>query len=338
MATDKKELEDLVSALGANRLSLRTPCMEGTRIAILQEIEDEITNVNGPNMIWIRGSPGVGKSALAASIASRLEDQKRQVISFRFDRTEKTITTKSLWRAVACHLARLYPSLRPHLAQGNQGHSSSDIDRLFKLLIEEPLSVLDDDVPREELPVILIDALDECGGLRDNASEMDDFEGLVRTLKRWVQVDHLKRLKLVVTSRPEDHITKIFPESVCTHVNIPSGNDVKPGDSASEDVSIFLKSRLKSMGLGVALIEKALKSLVPRAAGIFIWITSAANFLEWDPEVRFAMLEKDYGKGLKNMHSLYSTIIKASFGHGLRGKNQGSRLCYGCNDICQGTA
>ena len=121
-AADKKELEDLVSALGENRLPLRKPCMEGTRTAILQKIEDEIKNVNGPNMIWIRGSPGVGKSALAASIAIRLEDQKRRVIPFRFDRTESTtITTNALWRAVACDLARFYPSLRPHLTQGIQG-------------------------------------------------------------------------------------------------------------------------------------------------------------------------------------------------------------------------
>ena len=190
-AADKKELEDLVSALGENRLPLRKPCMEGTRTAILQKIEDEIKNVNGPNMIWIRGSPGVGKSALAASIAIRLEDQKRRVIPFRFDRTESTtITTNALWRAVACDLARFYPSLRPHLTQGIQGHRSSDIDRLFKSLIEEPLSMLGDDVPREELPVIVIDALDECGGMRHDESEREDLQSLLRTLKRWIQADH----------------------------------------------------------------------------------------------------------------------------------------------------
>ena len=136
--------------------------MEGTRTTILQEIENEI---DGPNVIWIRGSPGVGKSALAASIANQLEDQKCHVISFRFDRTESTIiTTNALWRAVACDLARLYSSLRPHLPQGNQGYSSSDIGRLSKSLIEGPLSVSDDAIPREELPVIVIDALDECDG------------------------------------------------------------------------------------------------------------------------------------------------------------------------------
>jgi len=69
-AADKKELDDLVSALGEDRLPLRKSCMEGTRITILQEIE--IKNVDGPNMIWIRGSPGVGKSALAASVANHI--------------------------------------------------------------------------------------------------------------------------------------------------------------------------------------------------------------------------------------------------------------------------
>ena len=82
MAADKKELEDLVCALGENRLPLRRSCMEGTRTTILQEIEDKIKNVNAPNVIWIRGSSGIGKSSLAASIASQLEDQKRHVISF----------------------------------------------------------------------------------------------------------------------------------------------------------------------------------------------------------------------------------------------------------------
>jgi len=294
--------------------------MEGTRTAILQKIEDEIKNANGPNMIWIRGSPGVGKSALAASIARRLEDQERRVISFRFDRTKSTtITTNALWRAVACDLACFYPSLRPHLTKGIQGHRSSDIDRLFRSLIEEPLSVLGDDVPREELPVIVIDALDECGGLRHDESGKDDFEGLVRTLKHWIQAEHLKRFKLVITSRPESRITKIFPESIRIH-EIPSGSNVKLEDSVSNDIRTFLKSRLDDMEVEPVWIAKALDFLVRGAAGIFIWATTMANFLEQDPEGRFAMLERGGGKGLKSLdslYSLYSTIVKTSFGHGL---------------------
>jgi len=317
-ASDKRELEDLMRTLGVNRLPLRKPCMEGTRAAILQKIENEIKNVDGPNMIWIRGSPGVGKSALAASIANGLEDQKRRVIPFRFDRTKSTmITTNALWRAIACDLARLYPFLQPHLTQGIQGHNSSDIDRLFRLLIEEPLSTLGDDVPREELPVIVIDALDECGGLRHDASGKEDLQSLLHTLKCWIQAEHLKKFKLVITSRPEGRIT--IPDSASIH-EIPSGSNVKPGDSAFKDIRALLKSRLEGMGMKRTLIGKALDYLVPRAAGIFIWATTVANFLERDPEGRFAMLEEDDRTELDGLHSLYSTIVEASFGQDLKGE------------------
>ena len=319
-AADKKKLDDLVSALGGNRLPPRKPCMEGTRIAILQNIRNDIENVNGHSVIWIRGSPGAGKSALAASIAAQLRKQGRHVISFRFDRTQSSsINTDALWRSVALDLARLYPSIRQHIhnvVQGNMLPDPHDIDDRFDSLIETPLSMLND-VPLEKLPVIVIDALDECGGLRHDSSGKDDFEGLVRTLKHWIQDEHLKRFKLVITSRPENRITRIFSNTIYIHVDIPSGNNVKPGDSASEDIRTFLRSRLKSMGMEGTLIERALDYLVPRAAGLFIWATTVANFLEENPEVRFSMFGKDDGKGLTNLYSLYSTIIKASFEHDL---------------------
>ena len=220
---EQKELGDLVSTLGGNKLKMRKPCMEGTRSDILQAIETKVKNTSGLNMIWIRGSPGVGKSALAASISTRLQDQNRHVISFQFDYTQSTtITTDSLWHIVICDLAHLYPSFRQYLVKHNKEHSSSNIDRLFKNLIETPLSSLGD-VLCEELLVIVIDALDECGGLRHDSSTKDDYEDRLRTLKRWIQADHLKKFKLVITSRPEDAITKMFPDSVSTHINIPSG-------------------------------------------------------------------------------------------------------------------
>ena len=319
-ATNKKELDDLVSALGENRLPLRDPCMEGTRNDVLTKIEREVKSVDGLNVIWIRGFPGVGKSALAASIAIRLQEQHRHVIWFRFNRTRSTtITTDALWRTVACSLAHLYPSLRKHLAQGSRELISSDVDRLFKLLIETPLSILNN-VPLEELPVIVIDALDECGGLQRDFLEQNDHSALLRTLQRWSEVDYLKRFKLVITSQQEDRITKIFPESICVHVNIPSGSNVKPGDSASEDIRIFLKSRLEYMGMKGTLIEKALNYLVPCAAGVFIWATTVASFLQQNPKGWLAILEKDDGKELTSLHSLYSMIVEASFGHDLKGE------------------
>ena len=52
----------------------------------------------------------------------------------------------------------------------------------------------------KELPVIMIDALDECGGLRHDSSAKNDYEDLLYILKCWIQADHLKKFKLVITS------------------------------------------------------------------------------------------------------------------------------------------
>ena len=315
---EKKDLDDLVNSLGGNRLSLRDPCMKGTRLSILQQIEIEIKRTDGHNVIWIRGSPGVGKSALAASITTQLQDQKRRVTWFRFDRTESTtITTNALWRVVARDLACWYPSIRQQLAQGNAELSSSNIDRLFDTLIEEPLSTLNHD-PHEQLPVIVIDALDECGGLRHDSTGQKDYEGLLHTLQRWAQKDHLKKFKVIITSRPDDRITQTFPDSISTHVNIPSGKDVKPGDSASNDICAFLKKRLEVTNMGDAWVNEALDYLVPRSAGMFIWATTAADFLLVNPETRFDSLKQgDHSGGLNNLHSLYLTVVTTSFGHAI---------------------
>jgi len=330
-AAGEKKLDDLLHSV-ANP-SLRNPCMEGTRNDILDKIESELKKVDGCNVIWIRGSPGVGKSALAASIAIRLQKQNRQVICFRFDRTESSaITADALWRVVARDLAHLYPSVCRHILEDNQKPISSDIDRTFEWLIERPLSTLGD-VPREELPVIVIDALDECGGLRHDPSGRRDYEALLRTLRHWVEVTDSNKLKLVITSRPDENIDRILPESISTRVNIPSGADVKPGDSASNDIHAFLKSRLDTMGMEEAWVKEALDYLVPHAAGMFIWATTVADFLQENSARRLDILktrsQDDGAEGFESLYSLYFTVVSTSFGSVLKQETEGITCVMG---------
>jgi len=137
----------------------------------------------------------------------------------------------------------------------------------------------------------------------------------------------LKRFKLIITSRPEDHISRIFPESISIHIAIPSGSNIKLGDSASRDIRAFLELRLNDMEMKLALIAKALDYLVPGAAGIFIWATTVANFLEDDPKARFHILRSREGgddiEGMDDLFSLYTTVVRASFGQISKGEVQG---------------
>ena len=83
----QKELDNLVSTLGGNKLKMCKPCIEGTCSNILQVIETKVKNTGSHNMIWIRGSPDVGKSALAVSISTWLQNQNRYIILFQFNCT-----------------------------------------------------------------------------------------------------------------------------------------------------------------------------------------------------------------------------------------------------------
>ena len=74
----------------------------------------------------------------------------------------------------------------------------------------------------------------------------------------------------MITSWPEDAITKMFPDSVSTYVNISSGSNVKPEDSVSDDICIFLKSQFDTMGMETRWIAETLGYLVPCATDIFI--------------------------------------------------------------------
>ena len=127
-----------------------------------------------------------------------------------------------------------------------------------------------------------------------------------------------------MTSRPEDAITKMFPDSVNIHVNISSDSEVKLEDSASDNIHAFFKSRFDTMRMEPAWIVRALNYLVPCASGIFIWATTVTEFLEFlevDSQAHFFILQSQGDrKGLGNMYSLYSTAIKTSFGCDLKGE------------------
>ena len=81
-------------------------------------------------------------------------------------------------------------------------------------------------------------------------------------------------------------------------------------------------SRLSGMNMDEAWVNEAHSYLVPRAAGMFIWATTVADFLRINPKERFHILqtgEQERGAGrFEILYSLYSTVVEASFGQHLK--------------------
>jgi len=68
-----------------------------------------------------------------------------------------------------------------------------------------------------------------------------------------------------------------------------------------------------------AWVREALDYLVPSAAGVLIWATTAADFLLVNPKTRFDSCKRgDDTEGFDNLHSLYLTVVTTSFGCALK--------------------
>jgi pantothenate kinase-related protein Tda10 len=59
-------------------------CLEGTRLDLLERIKEWTTDFSAPNILWLKGHPGVGKSAIATSMVEHLSAIKRLGSRFFF--------------------------------------------------------------------------------------------------------------------------------------------------------------------------------------------------------------------------------------------------------------
>lgn len=162
-------------------------CMPHTREETLALVDTWLDDLGAPNILWLTGFPGSGKSALAATITVRLRERRRLGSSFIFRRNEFTIKTPvELWRRASFYLSRQYPTIRLIMLrklQEEQSLITASATRLFVDLIEGPLVVSrTSDIPHDRLHVLIIEALDQCGG--DSGRRSDERRELLRTLQR----------------------------------------------------------------------------------------------------------------------------------------------------------
>ncbi|KIM21462.1 hypothetical protein M408DRAFT_333430 [Serendipita vermifera MAFF 305830] len=292
-------------------------CMEGTREDILRTLLDWVADSGATNIFWLNGQAGVGKSAIAASLVEKLRDIARLGSSFFFQREKSdAMTTGALWRTVAYGLARQYPTLRKHFIAPLEANeallTTVNIDKIFLKLIHDPL-VAWEEVGEKGAVVVVIDALDECGGL--DGQHSNHRINLMRTLKSWSMLP--RRFKLVVTSRAEPDIVHLFSTIEHGSFEILSGKMVHP--KSSEDIERFLEYHL---GQIAARSHDALapdwpgrpiiKWLAQLAAGFFIWADTVIRFLKRG-EPREQLNRILGGASMGELAGLYSSILEASF-------------------------
>lgn len=214
-------------------------CLEGTCTKVLEEIETTLQASNS-TIIWLYGSPGTGKSAIAHTIASRLKNKSKLAGTFFFSRQRKDMPGTASLDFFAPTLAYQI-SKDKHMAKEPVVQSiRSDPAILdprkpladqFQNLLVKPLQNLQ--VSWSEPKVLVIDAIDAC--------EEGRIYELILRLSNLLHQPHILRLHIVITSRPLHIIDDAF-ENIDRKVSIHhiSLDDV----DVAEDFRLFFKHAL----------------------------------------------------------------------------------------------
>jgi len=285
--------------------------MKDTRKSRLKEIADWVANKSEHiylqnNTSWVYGLPGIGKTSLAHSICAHLHDQRQLAGAFFCRRDDPNLSEpKNVLPTLIFKLAETFPPFRrivadylrddPHLTPESM-NGSLFLDLLDKLR----------KLPNDSL-VFVIDAFDECGNNRSRPA-------LLRLLTSVPA--HASWLKFIITSRPEADIQHFFDRlTQSSYLRYDLGQD----QEASHDLRTFAQSEFDQVARQCHLPvlwpeESLLNRVISRANGLFIFVKTLVLALEHceDPTVILeATSEDSVGAGLKDLHRLYSSILKS---------------------------
>jgi len=281
--------------------------MPGTREDVLTSIKRWLHDLNEPNIFWLSGSPGSGKTTIASTVVADFHCFSGQ---FFFSRDEAELQDPdNLWRRIALDLSLGSNDLKKSIAQALETQKANirglDISMQFEHLIAKPLQhTFGTSV---EPLLIVVDALDEC----------DSYEKLLPSLVSWSHLS--KSLKLLITSRHYHDIQSRL-RSVSVYHNLNTGHGVST--HTSHDLEKYFVARFSGV---TGLPPKwpgpiRVSLLVRKAAGLFVWAKSAMNFIlhkGGDPEERLDIISAGSGEGIDAVDSLYHQVISVAL-QGLR--------------------
>jgi hypothetical protein len=151
-------------------------------------------------------------------------------------------------------------------------------------------------------PIIIIDALDECA----DSDRTNTLQYIIDTA-----IADPALFKLFLTCRPEEDITHLINDRKYTSIicHTQSSLHSTKVSSNQEDISLYAYDRL-----GDTLDPTQLALLIKHARGLFIWASTAADFI-LRPGDRITRFESLLAASLPNhpLDSLYSSILASAF-------------------------
>ena len=136
--------------------------MPGTWKDVLTLINTWLNDLNEPNIFWLSGSPGSGKTTIASTVVADFDCLSGKFF-FRRDEAELR-DSDNLWRRIALDLSLASNDLKKSITQALATQKADirglDISMQFEHLIVKPLQQVFEASAKPLL--VVVDALDEC--------------------------------------------------------------------------------------------------------------------------------------------------------------------------------
>lgn len=290
----------------------RGPCTAGTREKELNRLLAWVHDRDAGDIYWMNGMAGTGKTTIAYSLCSKLDEDAKLGASFFCSRLiPECRNVKLILPAISYQLARFSCPFRRALTrilQADPDAHTRVLKTQFETLIVKPLLEVKDALPPGF--VVVIDALDECENENSIGQILDIL--LAQTSSSDLPV------RFLLSSRPEPAIYPRMMSRVGPSFRARLVLHDLDVTTVKHDIETYLRAELEDIDLS----PLQLAALVERSGVLFIYASTAARYIK--AGLRFM----EHGERLnmilglspgvasskdRDIDILYTSILKAAF-------------------------
>ncbi|KAJ8095420.1 hypothetical protein PM082_023190 [Marasmius tenuissimus] len=335
-AQARKLLWESISDVGASHTAEqqyeRGSCLEGTRVELLRLIHEWIqAREKEKPLFWLTGAAGVGKSAIAMTVAEACEEEDILVSSFFFFRSDpKRNNPKAFVLTLAHDMLLAIPTTRRLVEERISKKTrilGAKLEDQFRELIFNPILQCSSIEPLSSPPapnIIIIDGLDECSDERTQLRILNIIRDAAQHAPRFP-------LRFLICSRQEAWIKEAFAVSPLYHLSkvILLDDDFR----TAKDIEKYCRHRFQEIISDSKYnqvrfpkpwpSETQLESLVCKSCNQFVYVTTVFRFITLagnHPVNKLGLVLRDHSKDrtqpgpspFSELDALYHTILEAS--------------------------
>lgn len=265
-------------------------CHENTRLSIRKEILTWANSTTGPNIFWLSGLAGTGKSTIARTVAKTLADENKLAAGYFFKRGDqgrngmsRVLTT--LMNQIVDHVHGMKMCVLESLGSlDKDALEKKSFEAQFELLFVAPLRKLRIRMPSPEAQTIIIDALDE-------STEQQYARDLLAQLAKLG--DTRPRFNILVTSRATPQLEPQFEMLAECRINYNMLRlQDEFGDETKEDMEKYIRTEFRQIRRRRRIKkdpwpgEDDIQTIISRAtqpSPLFIYAASLFRFIAGSP-------------------------------------------------------